>query len=465
MGYIFGILIFLLLLVVTVFIISPKIQSDTVRKTVKTLSSAIFGGFAAILFFTGGWSYADPGYLYQVRTITGTVYMAGANSGWYWSGFGKSVPWPKAISVEHDASDSEKDEDAGSQYPYSIRMLDRVDGKVTQTTRFRIPTDEKTFLIMAEEYRSPENLLRTELIPTVEQVLNASASLMGAEDYFNGQNNQLQIDFDYQMRNGIYTVERKEVKVASGMGERKGTANATKGTEQEEYGDDIQVRWVVEKLKNKEGQFLTRVHNYPRFGISVIDAKFKSFEPNAQFVKRMEQQQKASADRAIAREQKIQEEEQKQLAIVKGEREIAEEQAKVKKEQIQVTTKAETEKQLALTNAEKIKEQARIEKEAAAVQLDRDRLIAQSQKVLADAEAYQKQAVIEADNALDKKLQAEIEIQKVWAEAFAKRNVPSTIIGGSGQAGGTDGDAKAFMQLLTIDAAKRLNYDREVNKK
>ena len=60
--------------------------------------------------------------------------------------------------------------------------------------------------------------------------------------------------------------------------------------------------------------------------------------------KRKRLRQQAAADRAIAREQRIQEEEQRLLAIAKGEREVAERQAQAKVRQIEQTTNAETEK-------------------------------------------------------------------------------------------------------------------------
>ena len=63
----------------------------------------------------------------------------------------------------------------------------------------------------------------------------------------------------------------------------------------------------------------------------------------------MRLRQQAAADRAIANEQRIQEEEQRLLAIAKGERELAERQAQAKVRQIDQTNNAETEKQLAIT--------------------------------------------------------------------------------------------------------------------
>lgn len=75
-------------------------------------------------------------------------------------------------------------------------------------------------------------------------------------------------------------------------------------------------------------------------------------QPNAKFVERMQLKQQASADRAIAREQRVQEEERRLLEIAKGERQVSERQAKAKVKQIEKTTNAETDKQLAIAQCD-----------------------------------------------------------------------------------------------------------------
>ena len=136
-----------------------------------------------------------------------------------------------------------------------------------------------------------------------------------------------------------------------------------------------------------------------------------------------------------------------------------------KVEQIQKTTDAETEKQLALTQATKLQEQAGIERETAQINLDKARIEAETQRTLADAEAYKKREILKADNALAQKLDAEIEIQRLWADAFARRSVPTNVFGsGAGTPTGSDGEVRAFMQLLTLDSAKRLAYTRDLDK-
>lgn len=240
------------------------------------------------------------------------------------------------------------------------------------------------------------------------------------------------------------------------------------GEAQTEYGDETKVSFVVRKLLDESGQPRRKDQKFTQYGVLVVDARVTEMRPNKKFVERMQLKQKASADRAIAREQRVQEEEQRLLAIAKGEREVAQRQAKAKVEQIQRTTEAETEKQLAITKAVKQKEQAEIEKETAQINLEKARIEAETKRTLADAEAYQKEVILKADNALAQKLDAEIKIHQLWADAFSKRKVPANVFGSAGEGGtpvGSDGEAKAFMQMLTLDAAKRLSYERQIEQR
>jgi len=187
----------------------------------------------------------------------------------------------------------------------------------------------------------------------------------------------------------------------------------------------------------------------------------------------MEQKQDAAAARSVAREQRIQEEERRLLAISKGEREVAEHQAQSKVIQIERTTQAETEKQLAITEAHKRREQARIDNERAQILLETARIDADAVRVAADteADAYAKQKILAANNALAQKLDAEIRIQELWAAAHAQRRVPRYVFGGGGNSGtngpptGADSESRLLQQLLTLEYANRLDYDRSLNER
>jgi len=435
----------------------------------KLILAIIALGVAFIIFFKSIF-YAEPGYIYHVRTVLGNEEVV-TEVGYKFYPFGRYNAWKRAMTVQaargasSNAIRAEKDSDntSASLPPMSIMFLDQVDAHAEATVRFAIPSDEESFLKLAHEYRSPENLLRTALMPAFKETLQANASLMSAEEYYSGGRTEFNSEFENQMSNGIYLVKREEVQVRSSK-QAKASANAALGTEQEQYGEDSKTMFVVQKVLREDGLPKRKTQRFINYGITVVSALVTDMRPNQKFVERMQLKQKASADRAIAREQRVQEEEQRLLAIARGEREVAERQAKAKVEQIQKTTEAETDKQLAITSAEKIKAQAAIAKETAEINFEKAKIEAETKRTLAEAEAYQKRVILEADNALAQKLDAEIKIQQLWAEAFSKRKVPSTVFG-SGQSGapvGSDAEVKAFMQMLTLDAAKRLNYDREV---
>ncbi len=451
--------------------------------TIFKLIAGIVALIVASLFISNSIFYAEPGYIYHVRTVLGSEEVV-TDVGYKFFPFGRYNSWKRAMTVQatknpqsnryklssdgNNNVNAESDTDnASANLPaLNIMFLDQVDAYAEATVRFSIPSDEVSFLKLAHEYRSPENLLRTALMPAFKETLQSNASLMTAEDYYSGSRTEFNSEFENQMGQGIYLVRRIEVETQASIRARA-SANAALGTDQEQYGEGSKTIFVVQKLLDDNGLPRRKKQRFIDFGITVVSALVTEMRPNNKFVERMQLKQKASADRAIAREQRVQEEEQRLLAIARGEREVAERQAQAKVEQIQKTTEAETEKQLAITNANKLKAQAAISKDTAEINFEKAKIEAQTIRTLAEAEAYQKQVILEADNALAQKLDAEIQIQRLWAQAFSQRKVPTTVFGSSGQSGGapvgSDGEVKAFMQLLTLDAAKRLNYDREID--
>lgn len=440
-------------------------------KRIAGIVAAVILTLTTIIVVSSGLWRAEPGYVYHVRTITGNEVVV-SDLGLKFHPFAKINSWKRAMTVQADMdyspkSNAEKEGrlSSASLPPLNIMFLDQVDANASATVRFALPTDEETFLKLAHEYRTPQNLLRTTLIPAFREGLQANASLMSAEEYYAGGRTEFSTEFENQMRGGIYLVKREEVNVKP-LKTQKGTANASLGSNQEQYGEGAKTIFVVNKVLDDGGIPKRKNQRFIDYGVTVVTALVTDMKPNKKFVERMQLKQKASADRAIAREQRVQEEEQRLLAIARGEREVAERQAKAKVDQIQKTTNAETEKQLTITNAEKLKAQAAIAKETAQINLEKAKIDAETKRTLAEAEAYQKEVILKADNALAQKLEAEIEIQKIWAKAFSQRKVPTNVFG-SGVGGaptGSDSETKAFMQMLTLDAAKRLNYDRTIQK-
>ncbi|MDQ7090791.1 MAG: SPFH domain-containing protein [Methylococcales bacterium] len=440
----------------------------------------MLGVFAGIMIIRGVFNkvffYAEPGYIYHVRTITGQEKVI-SDVGYNSYLFGRYNSWKRAMTVQassfqqknilgskgaegvNDLIEAEKDTGAASAVlsPLNIIFLDQVDANIEATVRFSMPTDREAFLKMAHEYRTPSNLLRTALIPAFKETLQATGSLMSAEEYYLGGRTEFNNEFETQITQGLLVVRREE-KLVETKRKIKGSANAALGQNQKNYGNDSKMIYVVTRLLDKHGIPRRKKQKFGDYGVTVIDARITDLVPNSKFIERMQLKQKASADRAIAREQRIQEEEQRLLAIATGEREVAERQAKAKVVQIQRTTEAETEKQLAITHALKLKAESEIGRETAQINLEKARIDAETKQTLAEAEAYQKRVILEADDALAQKLDAEVKIQTIWAQAYAKRAVPTNVFGGgNGTPTGRDDEAKTFMKLLTLETAERLD--------
>ncbi|MEM7919972.1 hypothetical protein Q4Q89_19620, partial [Morganella morganii] len=148
-------------------------------------------------------------------------------------------------------------------------------------------------------------------------------------------------------------------------------------------------------------------------------------DPNPQYKQRMVKVQQALAELAVARQNRLKEEEEKLLVTARGEKEVEAKRQETLGDQIERTTQAETDKQLAVINAEREKQRAEIEKQTAELLRDKATVTAQATKITADAEAYAREAVMKAEGALQPKLDALIAINKVWAEAAAQAPVPS----------------------------------------
>ena len=434
------------------------------------VSAVVF--FVCLGTFNSVFFYAEAGYMYHVRTILGQEKMVD-DVGYNMYLFGRITPWKKSMSIvakaqyaganEDDSSTGEGNTSASVILgPVRTIFLDQVDSQISATARFMLPNDEPSFLDIARQYRSPSNLLNTTLLPAFRETLQANAALMGAEDYFAGKRTEFNIDFEEQLKNGLYLVKRSEVLQYAPQNRGPASANASTGEEQTGFGDDAKVVFVVEKILDSSGVPIRKVQSFTALGIIVTESRITDVVPNAKFIDRMQLKQKASADRAIAREQRIQEEEQKLLAEAKGEREVAERKAASLVLQIEKTTDAETTKALAITKANQQKESAEIDKQRSVILLAKAKIDAQAVQVAADAESYKKRVIIQADNALAQKLEAEIKIQGVWAAAYAVRPVPTTVFGGGDDSHGSINEVQQFLRLKTVEAAQNLNYNRDI---
>ena len=424
---------------------------------VATLAPIALGTFLGMF---GAVGYNDAGYCQHTRTIFGTE-SAVCDTGWYFMGWGTATAWPHYITVANTL-DMEADGSTISG-PYRVRLADNWTGDVTQATRFAIPQDTEQFLTMARTFRSPERLISTTLKPAVTASLDSVANMFTMEEYYSGgERDQFKSEFKDTVEKGRAQVIQVSMNKEGGViPNRAAASNSDVAADTSEVGDTEVRRVVMEKVKDANGNDIRIAHDFAEIGIVVSSAILENLDPDDKYEDQINDRKAAASRRVVAREQRLEQEEQRLLAIQQGETDIAKRQAEAKVDQIEKTTNAETTKKLALIEAERMREEARIAQETAEINLERARIDAQSVTVAADAEAYAKQAILEADGALQQKLDAWVEAQRVWADAASKINVPSTVIagGGNGTSGNALGTVDQFMQLMMLNSAKQLSVD------
>lgn len=424
---------------------------------------AVLSGLIAV---GGSVGYNDAGYCQHIRTIFGTETNT-CSTGWYFEGWGNSTAWPHFITVANTNSPDAKGSSISP--PYTVRLADNWTGEVSQSTRYGIPQDSEQFIKMARDFRSPERLITTTLKPAVTASIDSVANMFTMEEYYSGgARDQFKTEFSDAVIKGRARVKQVSLNQAGGVVPNRAAPNDLPGAQDtSEIGDTEVRRVVMEKITDASGNDIRTPHAYSQYGIVVSTAILEQIDPDDEYERQINDRKAAASRRVVAREQRLEQEEQRLLAIQQGETDIAKRQAAARTEQIERTTNAETEKQLALIEASRMKEEAAIAQETAAINLEKARIDAEAVTVAADAEAYAKQAILEADGALQQKLDAYVRTQEVWAEAAAQINVPTTVMAG-GAGGGTEGSGVAvdlvnsFLGLTTVKTAQDLALDTNI---
>ncbi|MFK3797293.1 SPFH domain-containing protein [Pseudomonas sp. NPDC088444] len=438
------------------------------KHLLKYLLPPVAALIAIPLIFTQVFFYNEAGYMTHVRTIFGDEKIVD-DVGYATKWFGRATPWKKAVSVQSvlvidkDDRDPENDALGATIEAFPIVFLGNVDAKVESSARFRLPSGP-AFLTIAQEYRNPDNFIRTALLPAIKETLQATASLMTADDYYAGARSEFAAEFENQLNEGLYLIKRREIRGPRGDLPKQ-TAILQAGTEQGNFGSNTGSQYVTEKVVDSKNIPIRKQQQFRKFGVEVVEARITNTDPNPQYKQRMVKVQQALAELAVARQNRLKEEEEKRLVTARGEKEVEAKRQETLRDQIERTTQAETEKQLAVINAERERSRAEIEKQTAELLRDKATTMAQATTITADAEAHAREATIKADGALQSKLDALIEINKAWAQAAMHAPVPSVTMGAT-QSGGTgrQDELNQFMSVLATKAARDLAIDLKVVK-
>lgn len=410
----------------------PRILSMWKSQRARALITSI--GFL-LLAIPQMFMYAKPGHQYYL------VSPFGAKSAVFNSGYHAIIPftriqeWEKFVDIKV-VSEGENTEgiEGVIQGGIPIRFIDQVKATAKVSVRMQLPSDEPSFIALAEEFRHPSNLVRNTLVPTVkEQVIN-TGYMFAAQDYISGAASDFRQTLDDQLKNGGFSVEKKEYIDTTYV-------NTDIQTDEDRQIREITTRYEVE-IRQENGKPIRVEHDITKNHVIVSQVIVDAITLEQAFQKRLEAQRDIASQKRIEMEAVEAAKIAQQKIIAEGERDKAAERVAKEREQIQTLIEIETQVK-----------QEQSKRELAEIALETAKLEAQAKQVKADAESYQNRKLVSAGLTPQERAQIDKETAIGVATEIAKLKLPQVYMGG----GSSNGSNSSLLEdLIGAELAKKM---------
>jgi regulator of protease activity HflC (stomatin/prohibitin superfamily) len=400
---------------------------------------------AVIVLFRSLVATVESGtYHIKQAAVTGTL-TAEMSPGMYWLAFGSNELWPKSETLFF-TDDKDVDEDTHDDLSIRAQFNDGSIVWISGTARIILPTDEKdaTNVVHVYGYRTYQSLRDKHILPILRKAVRNTASLMSAQESYATKRTDFQTWAADQLEKGMYKLldKTRRVKVDEGCID---TAKKPCELKDERYK-------VI--AKNPDNTYITE-KNALIPGAKVLNFEVKKFRYDKKVKLQIASQQESMmmVQTAITDTKKAEQERIKAEALGKKavmEAKYAEEELK-----IQAVVRAEKEKEVAELQGEKRKNVAELDRDAA-------KFYKEEQRLRGEGEAARKKLVMQADGALQQKLEAWTKAQQYWADAYQHRQVPTYVSGGDSSSVNTD--ASDFQNMMNLIMAKQLGIDMNIKK-
>ncbi len=356
--------------------------------------------------------------------------------GWYWQGLGHINKYRQVATIGIGEETGETLANIGK---VAVVFNDGSKGKISALVRIKLPLTQKQLLIIRKEYPGGyEEFILAGLLPTIKNAIKLSANLRTAQEAYTTLA-LFQQDVEDQLTNGMFRTKSVTKIITNAAGDRE----KIKRTEVVKDSNNMAIR-IPSTLQVLGCIVAECVISPPEFDPSV---------------------EKAIADR---KDEAMKTELSKQTAIrAKQETITIKEQGKANVARAQY--KEETIKARQIVKAEQAKEVAELkakQKLEVAI-LDAKAAVQEKQANIlrGQGEAARKKAVIMADGALSQKLEAYKVVNKYWADAYSKRNVPQWTMGGTQGGLGSDQSTLNMQNMIGLMLAKEVGTDLKIKTK
>jgi hypothetical protein len=384
-----------------------------------------------VLLFINPISWNDAGERTVVERMDGHQFVQFTPGIYYAGFFAKTTVWPNQISVSYQDSLANMTMKDGTIEIGRVEIRfggDATSAYVSGIVQYILPQDEKDMIEMHNAHRTPQSLVAKRLAPYTKECLQSSAQLMSSEMHYSGGRASMSQDYIDQLKNGVFILKTTDRIVYDSLEREKKRVYETNIT------------------TDKEGNPKRKTSSIKEYGITIADAAVTDVDYEERVDRMLAKKIDASTKASVSKQELLTAQQQQLTAKAKGEQELVEIEYKTKQEQTRKVVEAQTQVMLAEQDKEKQK-----------IALEASRLEALKIKELADANAYEKSRLMQADGALKQKLDAWLTSQKYWSEAFSKYGgniVPLYQTGGSSGNGAVN-----FMEIMGAKAAKDLTLE------
>lgn len=368
-----------------------------------------------------------------------TVYT---DPGLHWQGFGSVTKYPRRNELRFhgpecisasEKKDSAKESPTTSTGGLPIRFYDGGSATLCGTISWLMPLDPPSAIDIHKEFRSAEAFEVQAIRRSMQAAATFSGPTMSSFESAAGRRNELLQIMNDQTLNGVYRTVSKTIRAKDITGVEK----------------DMTVTEIV--LDDKGQPSRAQASYVQKYNVQMLPMTISHFAYEARVEEQIRQQQEATNAAVVAIANAKKADQDALTAEAQGKANAA----KAEWEQKTISAKAIAEAQARVTISE-----AQI-KEAEAFK--------RAEILRGEGEAARKRLVMQADGALEKKLEAVVRINELYADAIKSAAPgawsPSVVMGGSGAQGNGATNAANLIDLMTAKTARDVGIDLRITGK
>lgn len=363
-----------------------------------------------------------------------------------WQGFGKVTKYKKRDQFWFSAKG---DQGKTGDQALKVRFNDGAHATISGSLSWELPIDEKKLQAIHAKYGSHDAVEQQLVRTVVEKTVYMTGPLMSSKESYAEKRNEILTLIEDQIQNGVFRTETIQEDRTDPVTLLKKTVN------------------IVRIVKDYKGNIVrSDASPLAEFNIRTYNLSINEIGYEAVVETQIQEQQKAimQVQLAVAKAQEA--EQAAKTSAKEGEADAM--KAKWKQEVIKTTavTEANQKREVAEIEAKQKKEVAETEARQKLNVAELDAKSAEQFKIAetlrGEGEGARRKKVMEADGALEKKLDAFVKINKEYAEALKDHKgnwVPTIMMSGSSSNQTGSNGALDLINLLMVKTAKDLNLD------